>query len=241
MTTDRESHLKHISSRFNADLSQLKQDLLEMGGLVEQQLRQAVEALINSDVELAREVKAGDKKVDAMELAIDEEASRVIAKRQPTASDLRLVMSVVKMVADIERIGDEAKKIAKLTIVLAEETTTTWGRVEVRHIGNLVAVMLRDALDSFARFDTQVALQVMREDDTVDNEYRSATRTLVTHMMEDTRNITRCLNIMWVLRSLERVGDHAGNLAEQVIYMVEGTDVRHAPMEIAERAVEGRG
>ena len=139
MTTDRESHLKHISSRFNADLSQLKQDLLEMGGLVEQQLRQAIEALINSDVELAREVKAGDKKVDAMELAIDEEANRVIAKRQPTASDLRLVMSVVKMVADIERIGDEAKKIAKLTIALAEETSSPWGRVEVRHIGNHVA------------------------------------------------------------------------------------------------------
>lgn len=240
MSTDKDTHTQHISQQFNTELSALKSQLLVMGGMVEQQVQQAIEALVNGDVTLAEQVRAKDKEVDRIELAIDEEATRIIAKRQPAASDLRLVVSVIKVIADLERIGDEAKKIAKFALALAEEGQAPGGYVEVRHIGNHVGIMVRDALDAFARFDTQVALAVMKEDDEVDNEYRSATRALVTFMMEDPRSISRCLNIMWVLRALERVGDHANNVAEHVIFMVEGKDVRHAPMEVAEKAVERR-
>ena len=240
MSTNKDTHTKHISQQFNSELSELKSRLLVMGGMVEQQVQSAVDALINGDSDLADKVRAKDKEVDRIEVAIDEEATRIIAKRQPAASDLRLVISIIKMVADLERIGDEAKKIAKFALALAEEGQAPRGYIEVRHIGNHVGAMVRDALDAIARFDTAVALAVMKEDDAVDNEYRSATRALVTFMMEDPRSISRCLNIMWVLRALERVGDHANNLAEHVIFMVEGTDVRHSPMEVAEKAVERR-
>lgn len=240
MSTSKDTHTQHISQQFNSELIELKSRLLVMGGMVEQQVQDAIEALISSNTELADSVRAKDKEVDKIELAIDEEATRIIAKRQPAASDLRLVVSIIKMVADLERIGDEAKKIAKFALALAEEGQAPRGYIEVRHIGTHVGSMVRDALDAFARFDTRVALAVMREDDAVDNEYRSATRALVTFMMEDPRSISRCLNVMWVLRALERVGDHANNLAEHVIFMVEGKDVRHAPMEVAEEAVKRR-
>ncbi|GAA3967907.1 phosphate signaling complex protein PhoU [Allohahella marinimesophila] len=238
MPTDKDSHLQHISARFNSDLAAIRQDLLAMGEVVEQQLQDALKALINNDGELGKAVKMRDKAVDAMELAIDEEAYQLIVRRQPTASDLRLVMAVVKMVADIERIGDEAKKIAKLAMVQAQEGKSSRGYLEVRHLGIHVGRMVRDALDAFATFDMQKALAVMKEDDAVDNEYRSATRAVMTFMMEDPRNISSCLNVMWVLRALERIGDHAGNICEHVIFMVEGTDVRHSPMEVAENVVE---
>lgn len=240
MSTNKDTHTQHISQQFNSELSELKSRLLVMGGMVEQQVQSAVEALVNGDSDLADSIRAKDKEVDRIEMTIDEEATRIIAKRQPAASDLRLVISIIKMVSDLERIGDEAKKIAKFALALAEEGQAPRGYIEVRHIGNHVGAMVRDALDAFARFDTKVALAVMKEDDAVDNEYRSATRALVTFMMEDPRSISRCLNIMWVLRALERVGDHANNLAEHVIFMVEGTDVRHSPMEVAEKAVERR-
>ncbi|MDX1635924.1 MAG: phosphate signaling complex protein PhoU, partial [Marinobacter sp.] len=170
-------------------------------------------------------------------IEIDEEATRIIAKRQPAARDLRLVISVIKMVADLERVGDEAKKIAKFAIGLAEEGQAPRGYVEVRHISQHVLSMLRDALDAFARLDSELALRVMKEDKRVDEEYQAATRTLITFMMEDARNISRCMSVMWVLRALERVGDHACNLAEHVIFMAKGEDVRHTPVEEAERIV----
>ncbi|MDX1456692.1 MAG: phosphate signaling complex protein PhoU [Marinobacter sp.] len=227
----------HISHQFNEELAELKTEFLKMGGMVEQQLNDAVQALIESDSQLADEVRARDKVVDQMEVDIDEEATRVIARRQPTARDLRLVVSVIKMVADLERVGDEAKKIGKFAIGLAEEGKAPRGYVEVRHIGNHVATMLHDALDAFARLDSEQALQIMKEDKRVDEEYQAATRSLLTFMMEDTRNISRCMSVMWVLRALERVGDHACNLAENVIFMVKGEDVRHTSMEEAERVV----
>ncbi|MDC0662204.1 phosphate signaling complex protein PhoU [Marinobacter sp. SS21] len=227
----------HISHQFNEELAELKTEFLKMGGLVEQQLNDAVQALVESDSQLADEVRGRDKAVDQMEVDIDEEATRVIARRQPTARDLRLVVSVIKMVADLERVGDEAKKIAKFAIGLAEEGKAPRGYVEVRHIGNHVAGMLHDALDAFARLDSEQALLVMKEDKRVDEEYQAATRSLLTFMMEDTRNISRCMSVMWVLRALERVGDHACNLAENVIFMVKGEDVRHTSMEEAERVV----
>ena len=229
MTTENETYLRHISQSFNEELSELKNQLLSMGGAVEQQISDAVEALVNLDSEEAERVRERDYEVDRMEVAIDEEAIRVIALRQPAASDLRLVMSVIKMVADLERIGDEAKKVAKLTLELVEDSKGNMprGRVEVRNISRHVRAMVHDSLDAFARFDTDQAFTVMREDDAVDEEYKSAARALMTYMMEDPRNISGCMNQMWILRALERVGDHADNLAEHVIFMVRGTDVRH--------------
>ena len=227
----------HISNKFNDELMDLKTEFLKMGGMVESQVERAIQALINNDGQLAEEVRAGDKKVDRMEMDIDEEATLIIARRQPTARDLRLIISVIKMVADLERVGDEAKKIAKFAIKLSEEGQAPRGYLEVRHIGDHVISMLRDALDAFARLDSTQALRIMKEDKRVDEEYQAATRSLLTFMMEDTRNISRCMSVMWILRSLERVGDHACNIAENVIFMVKGQDVRHTPVEEAEKVV----
>jgi phosphate transport system protein len=227
----------HISNKFNDELMDLKTEFLKMGGMVESQVESAIQALINNDGQLAEEVRAGDKKVDRMEMDIDEEATLIIARRQPTARDLRLIISVIKMVADLERVGDEAKKIAKFAIKLSEEGQAPRGYLEVRHIGDHVISMLRDALDAFARLDSTQALRIMKEDKRVDEEYQAATRSLLTFMMEDTRNISRCMSVMWILRSLERVGDHACNIAENVIFMVKGQDVRHTPVEEAEKVV----
>lgn len=227
----------HISHKFNDDLAALNADFLNMGYMVEEQLTNAVIALMDGDGHLADEVRTRDKIVDKLELELDEEATRIIARRQPAAMDLRLVIAVIKMVADLERVGDEAKKIAKFAMTLSEEGQAPSGYVEVRHISSHVLTMLRDALDAFARLDSEQALRVMKEDKIVDEEYKAATRTLLTFMMEDTRNISRCMSVMWVLRALERVGDHACNVAEHVIFMVEGEDVRHTSVEKAEKLV----
>lgn len=227
----------HISHQFNDDLAGLKEDFLRMGGMVEEQVNDAIDALIEGDGHRADEIRARDKEVDQMELEIDEESTRIIARRQPAARDLRLVISVIKMVADLERIGDEAKKIAKFAVTLSQEGQAPRGYVEVRHIGSHVTQMVRDALDAFARLDSEQALRIMKADKRVDEEYQAATRTLVTFMMEDPRNISRCMSVMWVLRALERVGDHACNMAEHVIFMAKGEDVRHTPVEEAEKIV----
>ena len=169
-----------------------------------------------------------------MQMRIDEECTRILARRQPAASDLRLVMAVTRATSDLERIGDEASKIASHAIKLAEEGESPRGYIETRHIGNHVRNMIKDALTAFARFDTELALTVAQEDKAVDLEYRSAMRALVTFMMEDPRSISRVLNVIWVLRSLERIGDHANNIAEYVIYLVKGMDVRHSSLESIE-------
>ncbi|RMJ03146.1 Phosphate-specific transport system accessory protein PhoU [Marinobacter litoralis] len=236
---DKKDHVygDHISARFNDELTELKTQFLNMGGMVESQVERAIEALTNNDSQLAEDVRQNDKKVDRMEMDLDEEAILVIARRQPAARDLRLVISVIKMVADLERVGDEAKKIAKMAIKLSEEGQAPQGYVEIRHIGQHVLSMLHDALDAFARLDSDQALRVMKEDKQVDQEYQAAARALLTFMMEDARNISRCMMVMWVLRALERIGDHACNIAEHVIFMAKGEDVRHSPMEDAERVV----
>ncbi|MCK7547667.1 phosphate signaling complex protein PhoU [Marinobacter koreensis] len=231
------SHGDHISAKFDEDLAELKANFLKMGGMVESHVAGAVTALVENDGHLGEKVRDGDKQVDQLELLIDEEATHIIARRQPTARDLRLVIAVIKMVADLERIGDEAKKIAKLAITLAEEGKAPRGYVEVQHIANHVRGMLRDALDAFARLDPEPAIGIMKEDKRVDEEYKAAARSLLTFMMEDTRNISKCMSVMWILRALERVGDHACNIAENVIYMVEGEDVRHKPTKWAEQVV----
>jgi phosphate transport system protein len=210
---------------------------MEMGGLVEKQVVDALEALLHADSALAEKVLTTEDRVDDLEIQIDEECARVLALRQPAASDLRLIIAVSKAVSDLERIGDESAKIAAMALQLAEDGESPRGYVEVRHIGNHVRNMLRDALDAFARFDADKAVEVAAEDTEVDLEYRSAMRALVTFMMEDPRAISRVLNIIWSLRALERIGDHARNIGEQVIFLVKGTDVRHISIDEMEKEV----
>jgi len=222
-----DSYKQHISGQFNAELEAVKNHLLEMGGKVEQQIARAVESLLKRESGEAAQVIAGDQEVNDMEVRIDEECSRILARRQPAASDLRLVIAIAKVTTDLERIGDEATKIARQAIKLSEEGKSPSSFVEARHIGSHVTDMLRRALDAFARLDVDMAVEVVVHDAEVDSEYGTAMRSLVTFMMEDPRTIGPVLNEMWALRSLERIGDHASNIAEQVIYLVKGMDVRH--------------
>ena len=210
-----------------------------MGGLVEKQVNDAVTSLIDANAELATEVRATDREINQMEVSIDEECIRILARRQPAASDLRLIIGISKSVIDLERIGDEATKIAKRALQLSEEGVAPRGYVEIRHIGDQVRNMVREALDAFARFDVEQALAVSKYDKTIDREYKSALRELVTYMMEDPRSISRVLNVIWVLRSLERIGDHARNIAELVIYLVRGTDVKHIGLARMQEEVQG--
>ncbi|ARN76152.1 phosphate signaling complex protein PhoU [Oceanicoccus sagamiensis] len=224
---DKDVHSHHISQQFNAELDTVKTHMLEMGGLVEQQVRDAITALIEGDSQSAETVKVNDNHINSMEVSIDEECTRILARRQPAASDLRLVIAISKAVIDLERIGDEAGKIATQAIQLSESGESPRGYKEIRHIGNHVGFMVRDALDAFARFDVDMALAVAKEDKLVDEEYGTAVRSIITFMMEDPRTISQMMNVIWALRSLERVGDHARNIAEHVIYLVKGRDVRH--------------
>lgn len=235
----KDSHTQHISQQFNAELEEVRSHLLAMGGLVEKQVNDAVSALIEADSALAQKVRELDDQINHMERDIDEECVRILARRQPAASDLRLIISITKSVIDLERIGDEASKIAKRAIQLCEEGESPRGYVEVRHLGDQVRKMVREALDAFARFDAEQALAVAQYDKTIDREYKTALRELVTYMMEDPRSISRVLSVIWVLRSLERIGDHARNIAELVIYLVRGTDVRHLGLARMQAEVEG--
>jgi phosphate transport system protein len=231
-------HSHHISQQFNLELDEIKSSLLEMGGLVEQQVSDAITAVVSVDLSLARRVVETDDVVNEMELSIDEACNRILARRQPAASDLRLVLGIIKTVNDLERMGDEAAKIAGFAEVLdGGEGTSSRGFVEIRHIGERVRKMVNMALDAFARYDAEAALEVAREDVNVDMEYGTAMREMFTYMIEDPRSITRVLNVIWALRSLERIGDHAKNIAEHVVYMVMGTDVRHAGLSNMEREV----
>lgn len=231
MAVNKDTYSHHISQQFNDELEDVKSRLLEMGGQAERQLDDAIRALIDADSELAVQVCQKDKLVNRMEVDIDEECTRILARRQPAASDLRLVMAISKAITDLERIGDESKRIAKLAIQLSESGEAPRGYVEVRHISEKVRQMVHQALDAFARFNVEVALEVARADKDVDVEYATAMRELITYMMEDPRSISRVIHVIWALRSLERVGDHARNIAEQVIYLVKGTDVRHVSYE----------
>lgn len=224
---DISSHTHHISQQYNMELDDIRKNLSEMGGMAQRQVNDAIQALIDADLEKAEQVVRSDTKVNHMEVSIDEECIRILARRQPAASDLRLVIAVTKAITDLERIGDEASKIARQAIALNREGVAPRGYVEVRHIGNHVSNMLQDALDAFARLDIELANTVVQTDRVVDMEYGTAMREMITFMIEDPRSISRVLNIMWSLRALERIGDHARNLAQYVIYLVKGTDVRH--------------
>ncbi|KGM07731.1 Phosphate transport system regulatory protein PhoU [Methylophaga thiooxydans] len=230
---------QHISQQFEKELQDIRSRVLALGGLVEQQVANAMDALLTGDSELAREVISFDDEVNDLELSIDEECIQIIALRQPTASDLRLVSGILKTITDLERIGDESVGIAKMAINLSEKDRPKRNYRELQSLGNHVRGMLRDALDAFARFDVEMALQVAKEDRNVDAEYEALLRQLMTYMMEDNRAVSRVIDMMWSARSLERIGDHAHNVCEHIIYLVEGKDVRHLSIEKAEKVIRG--
>ena len=228
---------QHISQQFNAELEDIRNRVMAMGGLVEQQLTDAITALVDANPALGEQVITNDHKVNGLEVSIDEECSRVLARRQPTAGDLRLVVAVIKTITDLERIGDQAERVGRMAVRLADAEIKQSHYVELQHIGNHVREMLHDALDAFARMDAEAALAVAREDVKVDKEYESIMRQLMTYMMEDPRTISRVLDVMWAARALERIGDHAGNICEYVIYLVKGKDVRHVSLDQMEEEV----
>lgn len=231
MSSQAEGHSLHISQQFNVELEEVKGHMMEMGGVVEKQLADALEAVVTSNSNLGIKVSKDDDEIDSLEMQIDEECSLIIARRQPAASDLRLVLAIIKTIRDLERIGDESSKIAKMAVKLSEEGEIPSLLVEFKNIGAKVQRMVSMSLNAFARFDAEAAIEITKADLEVDMEYRSAMRSMITHMMEDPRSITRVLNILWALRALERIGDHANNIAEHVVYLVKGKDVRHEKLD----------
>lgn len=225
----------HISQQFNTELEALRTRVLAMGGLVEQQLRDAIKALIDGDTELAEGVIKNDYRVNALEVAIDEECSHIIARRQPAASDLRLIVAVIKTITDLERIGDQAERIGRMAIHLASMERPKNGYLEIENMGNHVHQMVHETLDAFARLDVETALNVVKQDRHVDNEYDTIMRQLITFMMEDPHSVMRALDVMWSIRALERIGDHSRNICEYIIYLVKGKDVRHTSLEQMEK------
>ncbi len=227
---------KHISGNFNQELENVRNHVLAMGGLVEQQLNSALDAVNDGNAELAKKVEHEDYKVNAMEVSIDEECTRIIAKRQPAASDLRLVVAIAKTIADLERIGDEARRIAKVALEsTAKDQQGLLGNID--NMGRHVSSMLHDVLDAFARMDAEAAFKVHKEDAKVDREYEALTRQIMTYMMEDPRSIPKVMDLVWSVRSLERIGDRCQNIAEYVIYFVKGKDIRHISQEDIERDI----
>ena len=202
-----------------------------MGGLVETQLSRAIAAIVSGDSELGLKVANDDYKVNNLEVDIDEECSRILATRAPTAGDLRLIVAIIKTITDLERIGDEAEKIGFLASKLAGMDRPSDSYRELKNLGSHVSHMLRDAMNAFARLDVAEALEVVKEDELVDEEYDAITRQCITFMMEDPRTIRRVMDVTWAARSLERIGDHAKNICEYVIYMVKGKDVRHTNVD----------
>jgi len=220
----------HISKRFNEDLEKVRTQVLQMGGFVEQQLHKAITALVEGDSRLGESVATDDYKVNGMEVSIDEECSRILALRAPAAGDLRVIVAIIKTITDLERIGDEGEKIGYIASRLATMERPADKYREVKHLGRQVAQMVHDALDAFARMDSQAAVKTAQEDRMVDEEYEAIQRQCMTFMMEDPRTIRRALEIMWIVRALERIGDHAKNICEYVIYMVHGKDIRHTSL-----------
>ncbi|MEL0635256.1 phosphate signaling complex protein PhoU [Marinomonas sp. TI.3.20] len=229
----------HTSKQFNNELEALRQHFLTMGGVVELQVQNAVQALIDSNGSLAEDVKDKDATVNELDGIIDQECNRILAKRQPAAGDLRMVLAISKAVNELERMGDEAKKIARLTLKLIDEGESPRGYVEINRIGQMVSRMIHDTLDAYARLDIDAAITVVKQDRMVDEEYKTALRSLVTYMMEDPRSISRVLNVIWVLRSLERIGDHSRNVCQHLVFMVKGIDVRHVPANEIDAQVNG--
>ena len=231
---------KHLSTQFDAELSGISTRVLEMGGLVESQVAQAIYALTNFSNETAAQVLAVEEKVNRMELEIDRDLSSIIARRQPTAGDLRLLIAVSKTIGNLERVGDEAARIARTVQRLVNIGVSSRLRLPMSDVAfeaTLAITLLRKALDAFARLDVDTAVEVLKQDDQIDQEFEGLMRKLITFMMEDPRTISASIDLVFVAKAIERVGDHAKNLAEQIIYVVKGTDVRHNPVDTVESMV----
>lgn len=229
---------QHISQKFDEEMENLKNLVLKMGGIVEQQVRGASNALRKLDAGGAEQVCKNDHLVNALEVSIDEECTRILVRRQPAASDLRMIVAVIKTITDLERIGDEAERIAKMAINLSEKEGIFHNRYRgITYLAEHVIRMVHDVLDAFARLDADAAFKVVLQDEMADNEYQSIMRPMLTYMMEDPRTISESLDIMQAARALERIGDHAMNIGEYIIYLVKGKDIRHIAITDAERDV----
>jgi phosphate transport system protein len=228
----------HIVSRFNEDLERARSNVLRMGGLVESQLALALRALLEGDVAAGNEVVRCEYDVNALQVSIDDECNRILATRAPTASDLRLVVAIIKTVTDMERIGDEAEKVGYIGSHHSNLDHAPEHYRVMRHLGSVVQDMVRDALDCFARLDAATALAVAKRDRLVDEEYEAVQRQCITFMIEDPRTIRRAIDLLWIARALERIGDHAKNICEYVIYMVHGKDIRHISLKDVEEQLQ---
>ena len=227
----------HISEQFNKELEDIRNKVLTMGGLVEQQIELAVKAFSTGDTELAELVIKQDNQVDALEMAIDMECTQILALRQPAAFDLRLLITVIKVIHEIERVGDKAERVAEMAIKLSG-IQNKFPHYELEHMAELVKGMLHDALDAFARMTVENVSEITERDDDVDREYDNILRQLITRMMEDPRNISRTLDVLWTVRALERIGDHSCYICEHLVYMIKGEDVRHLSQSELESKVK---
>ena len=229
---------KHLSTQFDSELTSVSSQVMEMGGLVESQIRQAIYSLSQFNMDAAAQVSAKEVRVNAMELEIDHALSSIIARRQPTARDLRLLMAISKTTANLERVGDEAEKIARMVrSIIQSGAPRSLPSMELRVAADLASGLLNKALDAFARLDVTAAVAILKEDDLIDLEFDGFVRKLVTYMMEDPRTISPSLDLLFVAKAIERIGDHAKNIAEFIIYVVKGEDVRHSSMERIEAVV----
>ena len=227
---------EHTSKRYDAELETVRSRVLQMGGLVETQITAAIEALSTGNIQLAEQTIENDHRVNALEVQIDEDCAHIIARRQPAAQDLRMLVTVIKMITDLERIGDEAEKIARMTKLIYSAERLLLPRFgEIKVAAGIALEMLKKALDAFARVDISEAAAVVRQDRLLDEQFRGIMRQLITFMMEDPRTISTSIEILFVAKALERIGDHSKNMSEYVVYLVKGKDVRHITAEEFER------
>ena len=221
----------HTAHQFDIELNDVKNKVMNMGGLVESMVHNGLEALLTMNPEMGRQVSVDDHRANQFELDIDEDCTRILARRQPAASDLRLVLTIIKTISDLERIGDEAEKLGRISVKLSGESDVPNYYKDLRHLGEHVKTMLREALDAFTRMDVEAAFRTAAKDEAIDQEYGNISRLLISHMMENPRNVSHALDMSWCARSLERIADHACNICEYVIYLVEGKDIRHANLD----------
>jgi len=230
---------KHLSTQFDSELTSVSSQVMELGGLVESQIRQAIYALHHFSLEAAHDVTVNESRVNAMEIEIDRDLSSIIARRQPTARDLRLLIAISKTTANLERVGDEAEKIARMVRSIIESgASRSLPSLELRYAADLASGLLNKALDAFARLDVNAALAILKEDDLIDKEFDGFVRKLITYMMEDPRTISPSLDLLFLAKAIERIGDHAKNIAEFIIYVVKGEDVRHTSIDRIESVIK---